>query len=236
MHQSTAHVERIAALSATLAEVRVACPARVIPQPGQLVLARRASDCLREMLFPRTLYLDGFTFEISVGLEGEPRWNPGAPLDLLGPVGRPLSMPKSTRRLLLIDGGPGPGRLLPFIHAGLALKAAATLLLNRVDYPVESLPAEVEVRTGDLASELVEALAWADLVVADPGETGWPVFQTLLEAAPTFPARPLVYVLNASPMPCGVGACRACAVSTDRRWHYACVDGPFLEWAPGVSG
>ncbi|MEK6573063.1 MAG: 2Fe-2S iron-sulfur cluster-binding protein [Chloroflexota bacterium] len=47
--------------------------------------------------------------------------------------------------------------------------------------------------------------------------------------ARSFVSREYARALVTCPMPCGTGACGACAVKTIHGWKMACVDGPFFS-------
>lgn len=231
MRQATATVERLTQLSPTLAEVRLQCDPASVPRPGQFALARSPdpSHYLREALFPRALDSAGFSFEIAIRAGSALGWAPGLRTDLLGPLGSAIRIPDAARRFLLIDGGPGPGRLLPMADVGLQRGASITLLLGPRDYPLSVLPAEVEIRHHDWSPDLPDALAWADYVLIDGGSTPDPRLQALLDSARPPASRTPIHFLLTPAMPCGVGACGACAVHTRSGWRHACVDGPVVE-------
>lgn len=160
---------------------------------------------------------------------GEVGWSVGAEIGLLGPCGQGFSLPPAARNVLLIAFADSPARLLGVAHAALARDAAVTLLCARQGYPLDWLAPEIEVRqSDDVTTLLPEALAWADAVYVEPGNADQ--LDALMGSAAALPWRAAqTQVLLTPPMPCGVGACGACALSTPRGWKLACADGPVFQ-------
>jgi dihydroorotate dehydrogenase electron transfer subunit len=145
---------------------------------------------------------------------------PGIWLDLLSPIGQGFAPPQASRRWLLVGMTPGVGRLLPLIPWGLAQEASIVLVTPA---PPPGLAAEVEV-----IPEAGPAIAWADYIGVDaPSESVEALGDLLPGDAPD--RRAIAEVLVAGPMPCGTGACAACAVAARPGWKLACVDGPVFK-------
>jgi hypothetical protein len=188
--------------------------------PGQACLAwseLAAQPFLRVPLYLHGALDPGPTFFVPIG-HPYARLEPGAALDLLGPVGRGFRLPKANGHLLVIAGS--LERLLPTIEIALQQGLAVTALTPR---SADLLPSDVEIHRGPLTAELA---AWADLValdVADPAARA----QHIRDLVPN---RGLGFVqaLVTPAMPCGTGACQACWVELPhaRGRKLACVDGP----------
>jgi hypothetical protein len=125
-------------------------------------------------------------------------------------------------------------------NRALAEGCAVTMVLGgeAKTYPLDRLPPEIEVIGGDndewLWPDRVATFNWADQVIAAaggpaPNETYaelWNVVRRLrMEVVPERYA--LGFFLP--PMPCGVGACGACAVAAPGGYVLACQDGPALD-------
>jgi dihydroorotate dehydrogenase electron transfer subunit len=119
-------------------------------------------------------------------------------------------------------------------------------------YPIHLLPPSLEVKiatgdgqvghTGSVLDLLPDMVPWADCIciAADP-EMYPAMADTVLRAsgpgglAPYRAQRPhrfagkQIDALVVPPMPCGVGACQACAVSNRRAPKLACTDGPVFD-------
>src|SRR5512136_2481148 len=117
------------------AAVRLALPAPALPSPGQVLLACRpdGTDPLRQTLVPVHLDARGMTALLP---EGVP-WQPGDPLDLLGPIGRGFGPATSRRRWLLAAFGSDPDVLLPLLDAGVQHGASLAMW---ADSPLSPLP------------------------------------------------------------------------------------------------
>jgi dihydroorotate dehydrogenase electron transfer subunit len=199
---------------------RVASARRLIPAPGQAVLALSpgTGQPLRRALFPLQIHADGFIADGGA----DPAWAVGSRLDLLGPIGNGFRPPPGARRWLLAAPGGRADRLLPLLDQAVERGAAVALHARP---PLPRLPPQVE-----FVREVREALPWCDylaleLTAADlegwlRGEVGW---------ADRLPGN--TQALVDLPMPCGLGACDACAVPARRGWRRACRDGPVFEWS-----
>ncbi len=205
----------------------IACSGRMVPAPGQYLMAWAEGDFqapLATPVFPAEIYPDKFL--CAPPLPGN--WEPGMPLRLHGPIGQGFSVydraTLSPQRLVLAGLGKSPARLLP-----VALQAAREKRLVTIftDGPLSDLTPEIEFYP---LGDLPEALAWAEFIALDvpiPELGGLRKALGLADSAElTRPGQALVY----SPMPCaGMGACGVCAVPTKKGWKLACKDGPVFN-------
>jgi dihydroorotate dehydrogenase electron transfer subunit len=215
-------------------------------RPGQFVMAR--GEWGRDPLLPRAFSIlrlspDGGC-ELLIKAMGRgtrllERAEPGARLDLLGPLGQPFPAPSPARRDVLVAGGVGLAPLL--WHAQVAhaagiptvmcygARSAADLVL------LDQLPGELHLTTEDGSRGIhgrvtlaLEKAAAEGVTVLTCGPN--PMMRAVAELAR---ARALTcYVSVEGEMACGIGACLGCAIPTvggDRPFHYACVDGPVFD-------
>lgn len=211
--------------------VRLHLETDLIPAPGQLVLAglvATADPYLRLPFFPSALSQTGFAVDLAASHPALRFLAPGSTVDLIGPVGvRVGDFPARSRLLLIADSD--PAILLPFASQAIVNGGTATLLLAR-PYPLDALDPEIEIRVGDLLS-LTAEFAAADRVLIHTGPAlHQPLRQKLAEARAFVPLD-YAYAFVERSLPCGLGACGACAVKTGRGWKWACLDGPFFSLA-----
>jgi len=170
---------------------------------------------------------------------------PGDLADILGPLGRPFELHKSTRHLLLVSGGVGIVPLVALAEDSLRKGISVTLLAgfraaNKV-FPASRLPAELEyvLATDDgsighhglVTSLIAEYLPWADeLCACGPA----PMLRALssLERPRRFP----IQVAMEERMGCAMGVCLGCVVPTRSGLQRVCRDGPVfpledLRWS-----
>ena len=208
----------------------IECPANIVPQPGQYLLAWDMADetaPLATPVFLSQVRTPGFLTAPPVPVG----WQPGSLLRLQGPAGRGFELPAWAHRLALVALGETGARLQPLIAPALAQNAAVALFAN--DF-ISGLPPEVEIHA---LADLAEGLAWADFLCLDiPIER-----LATLRQVPAFKAGP-------SALPCpaqalllthivcaGMAECGVCAVPLPRGWKFACQDGPVfnlreLDW------
>ena len=213
---------------------QIACPAALVPAPGQYLLAAstpdpgatstalsvRAGSAGTPMRhggaspLPVPLFMAGPATGGFLAAPPLPEtWLPGAPLSLRGPLGKGFNLPRTARRVALVALGTSAARLLPL--ARLALGQDASVLLV-CDYSLESLPTEVEVLP---TSARTEAAEWADYLAADSEPGGLGDLRVLHGEA-----------LMQTPLPCGgLADCGACAVHLKRGYLLACKDGPVVD-------
>jgi dihydroorotate dehydrogenase electron transfer subunit len=239
MLEAQAIIERIRRVAATVQRLDIAADkAHRDVGPGQLFLARTYdvyAPYLREPWIP----VGHAGQHLVIECPANRMYSPGQVVSLIGPIGRPLDPPPSVRNLLLIAYESTPAALLMLADAMLARKGAVSLALigRATDYPVEALPAEMEIvraASEGAWTERDKMLAWADQVVAValPNEATTLYTRLVdrirvvrLELAPGY-----AFGLFHGPMPCGVGACQACLVTLGGGSDVpACVDGPAFD-------
>lgn len=211
--------------------VRVHLESDLVPAPGQFVLARWSptfDPYLRQPLFASSLADSAFTVDLAASDPMMQFVSPGAAVDLIGPCGAAAAVEGPQSAVALIaDSDPSP--LLPFANRAIASGGAATLLIGQ-PYPLDALDRQIEVRVGDLLALAAEAAAADQVYIHAVDSLYRPLRQTLADHRVLLSGG-FAQALVARPMPCGVGACGACAVKTGRGWKYACTDGPFFELA-----
>jgi dihydroorotate dehydrogenase electron transfer subunit len=205
--------------------------------PGQFVLVRDPAQVDPYLRRTAWLYdIAGSRVELTLPLGDRlvTRIRVGDTLDLLAPLGRAVEFGEGDRHILLIGESGRTTTLLAIARNALEQERAVVLLTRTTSteapFPAYLLPPEVEYHTdGDAPSG--ELFTWADQIVAS-GSTqlyhdlaGW-VRRARYRLEPGW-AR----VLMDLPMPCGTGACFACAIDTSRGIRLACYDGPAFDLA-----
>jgi dihydroorotate dehydrogenase electron transfer subunit len=226
--------------------LRFSGPRRIAGDPGQFVMVR--GDFGTDPILPRAFSLveAGETGAILLRVVGKATarlagLRTGDPLSLLGPLGNRFSQADNSRRPLLVAGGVGVAPLV-FLAERLATEghrpsliygarnAGELALLDRL-----KSAAEVTVTTED-GSAGEPGLVTAPLARAladDPmfklfacGPT--PMLAAVSRAAEAA-AVPCEIALE-SPMACGLGTCKGCAVpGADGQYRYVCSDGPVFD-------
>lgn len=220
-------------------------------QPGQFLLVRCADPftCyLRRPIFPAPLNADQISLLIRPDPDPGLAWlsarQPGEALDIIGPLGRGFPFNDQLRSLLLVADGqaisPLLGQMSLAVQAGVAVTLALGGSRGGTLFPLERLPAAVEVqyatldgslgRRGLVTDLLPDLLPWADCVGA-VGSTA--LYRTLKSQVDRFrlPGEPdfLYGLVTAGLLPCGVGACMACTMETPAGLKLSCVDGPVFD-------
>ncbi len=200
----------------------VTCPPNLIPAPGQYLLASDAADSpLPVPLF----YTDSDAESFLALLPESVSWQPGQELSLRGPLGRGFEIPTSARRIALVAFADPLTRLRGLIKP--ALKQAAAVVAVS-DFPVSSLPDEVEIQP---MGELVEVLKLADYLAWDMTRENLSQLKETLEKQKQPTGRFEAQVLIRTAVPCGgVADCGVCAVSLKSGWKLACKEGPVFDW------
>jgi dihydroorotate dehydrogenase electron transfer subunit len=172
----------------------------------------------------------------------------GAPVDVLGPLGRGFRIPLHMKRAVLVAGGIGAAPIyflaLTMVKNGLPVDRQRVYLGARSDKELlciadfEALGYNVTCTTDDgsagdqcLITDPVEALVAAhrpDIVFA----CGPPAMLACLGGI-VEKHQLACQVSIETMMACGVGACLGCAVPQRRSTAYfhACQDGPVFDWA-----
>ena len=219
MRRFHAHFEGLAYGPSGQPALRLACHEDNIPLPGQGLLAckPRADQAKRRLLFPVQYFDDGFLSDISP----DPMWHLGDTLDLLGPLGSGFTPPLESSRWLLISLGNPPDRFFPLIEAGIDRSVAISLWSQK---PLRNLSPQVEVNP-----TLPEALEWADYLALDLRPEELTAIRSPLGLSDASKVSIPAQVLLAPEMPCGMGACHACALQGKQGWLLACSDGPVFQ-------
>jgi dihydroorotate dehydrogenase electron transfer subunit len=208
--------------------------------PGQFLLLRCADafTCyLRRPIFPAPLRETQFDLLIRPDPDPGLVWltiqKPPAPLDLIGPLGTGFPLSSQIRNLLLVSDSQALSPLLGQLRRGVAAGLSVTLVLGgsraTVLYPVNRLPAVVEVQLATLDGS-VGLLIWADAVCAVGSlelyrQLRSQVEQVRLQVEAGF----LTGLITGGLLACGVGACRSCSVPTETGLKLTCLDGPVFD-------
>jgi len=201
-------------------QARIACPARVIPTPGQYLHASSQDAILGTALFTTGAAQGGFISAPPI----PDHWTPGTALSLWGPLGHGFRLPANLHRLGLIAAGGNVARLAPLAELALAQGSAVTLFIDRSPGQLSSA---LEVYPLD---EYPSLATWPDFLALDLPLENLPRLRLILglsaDGRPPYPGQALVH----TSMPCGgVADCGICAVELRRRWKLACKDGPVFD-------
>jgi NAD(P)H-flavin reductase len=241
MRETQAIIERVRQVADHLQQLELSANAALGQlQPGQSLFAWPADTAgwdpyLREQWIPVAVEPGSLTVELPAGRT----YAPGQVISLLSPVGRPIPRRPNARHVLLIADGMQPTPFVLLAHQLTADGVAVTLVLGAeaLRYPLELLPAEVEVLHGDTDwkwPDQVETLSWADQVLAlAPWQIHDDVYASLYHVIAQLRHHdvPDNYVcgLFYRRLACGTGACQACQVSGQGGTWLACTDGPALD-------
>jgi len=226
MRSSTGRLTDISLDPADRQTAWIECPSGAVPDPGRYCLLAAPDDreaVLPVIAFPGEIAQSGF---LAVGTL--PRyWLPGVSLLIRGPLGKGFNLPSSLNRLALVAVGETPSRLMPVAQMT-ASRGADVAWFS--DMALPGMPPAYELNP---LEALVGALDWADFVVIDIPFDALSSLKGILglqgEESETLPSG---QVLVHTSMPCGgVGECGACAVSYQRGWKLACLDGPVFDLA-----
>ncbi|MBI5649610.1 MAG: hypothetical protein HZC40_04065 [Chloroflexi bacterium] len=200
-------------------------------RPGQFALVRDPASFDPYLRRVAWLYaLDGarVLFTLSARDPLVARTRVGDELDLLAPFGRAIELDPNARRIVLLGEGARVARLIALAHHASAQGREVVLAHSTRDemFPAHLLAPEIELRADATDAEL---LTWADAIVASGSHDYYraladAVRATRYRSEPGF-ARVLIEVA----MPCGTGACYACALDTVRGIRRPCVDGPLFD-------
>lgn len=198
---------------------RLSCPEKLIPGPGQYLLASDGSDApLPVPIFYTDSAPRGFMTLVPDS------WRPGTVLQLGGPLGRGFALPLSARKIGLAAFDAPPARLRGLIQPALSQDASVVLLC---DGNVDDVPDEVEVQP---LSALEDILPWADYLAMDVDRENLQQMMERLEKQNLLRVMPETQVLIRTAVPCGgIAECGVCAVITKSGWQMACKDGPVFN-------
>ena len=214
MRRERATLREIYLLHPDLPAGRIASTQAMIPAPGQFVMALHETEMAprRIPLFPSAIHSDGFSSTLVPS-----HWRPGDRLDLLGPLGHGFSPAAASRRWLLASYLERQCALLPLIERGLETGAEIAYW----GCSSTSLDPAVEV-----IADLTEGLRWAEYAAL---EINLESLEKLRELWRGVDAPPSAQVLLRTDLPCGFGACQACAAPWQRGVQLACVNGPVFD-------
>jgi len=119
----------------------ITCPAEAIPAPGRYIAAWSVTDGaapLSTPLFAAQIAPDGFLAAPPIPSS----WEPGAILELRGPLGQGFTLPATARRLALAALAETSTRLLPLIPLALQNDTAVALFS---DSQIPDIPSAVEI-------------------------------------------------------------------------------------------
>src|SRR5258706_4894300 len=220
MHQGIGELTEIYLNGKTAGRIR--CDPRLIPAPGQYLLAQARSEADAPLAFPvfsAGLFPGGFYAAPAL----PQTWLPGTELNLRGPLGHGFQLSPAARFVALAAFSKNPARLLALTESALARNAAIVLL---TDAAPKGLPAAIEISP---LSALPETLRWADYVAFDLPRASLAGALKLITGTPYACDG---QVLIETPIPCGgMGECGVCAVRgvTSRPYKLACKDGPVFD-------
>jgi len=203
-------------------QIRVSCPANLIPTPGQYLLASDRSEApLPVPLF----YTDSAPQGFIAAASGAASWSPGLTLHLRGPLGRGFSLSPAARKIGLVAFDDSPARLRGLIRQALEQDAAVVLVGNSSS---DHLPDDVEVQPLSVLSDILE---WADFVAFDIARENLHQLKERLGKQNRLTAGIDAQVFVRTPVPCGgIAECGVCAVTLTSEWKLACKDGPVFDW------
>ncbi len=209
---------------------QVECTNKIIPHPGQYLLAYNPEEYDNPL--GQCLFLEGFQRgmdSLSIPLLGPipSTWTPGTRLTLRGPLGKSFQGYATARRLGIATFSNTLNRMLPLI--GPALKSGADVAVFLPEHlRPEELPAAVEVHS---IYTLHESLSWPTLLLVEIPLADLSHLRDWLKLNPVdllpCPAQALIL----TPMPCVTfGDCGVCAVPTRKgRYRMACKEGPVFD-------
>ena len=190
---------------------------------------------LRELWLPVEAQSDNI---IVVECPAKAGWQPSQLLSVLGPIGKPIRFRRKLRNILLIAMDTAPGPLLMALPTLLASDSSVTMVLmgDARKYDTGHLPEEIEIANAEddmTWSDMVMTLGWADqaFVLAAPGaehDKFAALMRLVRERRNDVPANSIFGIFQRD-LPCGVGACYACAMRSGAGLQLQCLDGPAFD-------
>jgi dihydroorotate dehydrogenase electron transfer subunit len=212
--------------------------------PGQFVMTHCSDDGM-DPIFARAFSyhrVDGDRFAILYNVVGKgTAWLaercPGDPVQMYGPLGNGVKLPRDPGNLLLIGGGVGiaplvdlAGRALGKGHQVVAMMGART---SAHLLPPGAWPKEVEYvvvtedgsagPAGFVTQHLGKYQEWASKIYACGPRA---MFESLAGVLRRNGRRQQPEILMEENMPCGWGMCYGCAIFTRKGVKLCCKDGP----------
>lgn len=228
---------------------------------GGYLLVRCAPPGAADPLLPRPLFFAGADGTAGLlrllfapderGLAWLANQQPGATLELIGPLGTPFTLDRQTRHLLLVGTGPTLPALLMLAHEAVH-REVAVVLLAAAEQPARLpppflLPPAIEYQRIDESqirdcrqpiadqdpqsaiASLQTAIQWADqLAAAAPVPLLAPLADAVRQTRLRW-SRGFAQVALAGPLPCASGACLSCLVETRDGLRLGCKDGPVFD-------
>ncbi len=211
------------------------------PAAGRFVLAD-LGGAVREVLFPSAV--DEGAFE-SVVAPGHPatRLLPGTPVSLLGPGGRGFRVAGAARLLLVAEAEQLP-LLCPLLQAAPAVAVVVEAPGRALLPPPGRFPPSVELHlvthdgsvghAGRLealleAGPLEPLLAWAERLCCACAPARYPALARSVRRVRLQPGGDFAQALVRTPLPCGVGACEICRITTRNGERQVCTTGPVFD-------
>jgi len=245
MRETQAYIERIERVNRGYQRLELAVDQSLSAMfAGQALLVRRIDKdydseqwdpYLRELWFPVEILARNI---VIVERPARAHYLPGQLLSIIGPVGRPFKFRQNLRNILLIAYDTTPAALLLMLPPLLAKQVGVTLVLmgSARQYEASHLSEEVEVIEADdnlTWPDMVMTLGWADqvfVVVGQGDEMGYyrDVARMMRERQADMPTNYAFAVVQRD-LPCGVGACHACALNLRGAQKLPCVDGPAFD-------
>ena len=247
MKLSKAFIERIRQINPSYVHLELALEDEALRQmkPGQSLLVRslEAEDAaldwdpyLREHWWPVGLTGKG---TLIVERPNRETYQVGQQLSILGPVGKKYLFRPNLRNVLLIayDTEPTPLTIMAPILLQNRVSTALILLGAARKYDTEHLPAEIEVIRGDDRfqwPDQVFTFGWADQIFVAVGTDDEMLrFKEVLDLIESRRSVDKSYVFGVFRpwLPCGTGACGACALTLKEgsQRKYVCQDGPAFD-------
>jgi NAD(P)H-flavin reductase len=240
MQESQAIIERIWQVSSELQRLELTVEPHLAQlYPGQSLLVLPDEDQVDPYLRQQWIPVNQEEGQLIIERSTQEHYQPGQVVSVVGPVGNALPwVGGNNKRLLLIALETSPMPLLMLASQALSQMSEVALVLlgKAAEYPFVGIPPAVEVINGTGQQDWQDrdaTLYWADQIFTVADETFWldhftSLFQLLKNVRGHVPVN-FLYGVFTLPMPCGVGACMACAVRCKGSMKLTCTQGPALD-------